>query len=100
MENKELLTELGDFFKIFADATRIRILELLTEQECCVSEIADKLMVSQSAISHQLQMLRYFNVVKTYKKRQTVIYSLADDHIRIILRYGLEHIKEEKNEKN
>ena len=57
-------------------------------------------MVSQSAISHQLQMLRYFNVVKTDKKRQTVIYSLADDHIRIILRYGLEHIKEEKNEKN
>ena len=93
MENKELLTELGDFFKIFADATRIRILELLTE-------IADKLMVSQSAISHQLQMLRYFNVVKTDKKGQTVIYSLADDHIRIILRYGLEHIKEEKNEKN
>ena len=77
MENKELLTELGDFFKIFADATRIRILELLTEQECCVSEIADKLMVSQSAISHQLQMLRYFNVVKTDKKGQTVIYSLA-----------------------
>jgi len=73
---------------------------LLTEQECCVSEIADKLMVSQSAISHQLQMLRYFNVVKTDKKGQNVIYSLADDHIRIILRYGLEHIKEEKNEKN
>lgn len=57
-------------------------------------------MVSQSAISHQLQMLRYFNVVKTDKKGQTVIYSLADDHIKIILRYGLEHIKEEKNEKN
>ena len=98
MENKELLTELGDFFKIFADATRIRILELLTEQECCV--IAELVGMTQSAISHQLQMLRYFNVVKTDKKGQTVIYSLADDHIRIILRYGLEHIKEEKNEKN
>lgn len=100
MESKELLTNLGEFFKIFADPTRIRILELLTEEECCVSEMVEKLDVSQSAVSHQLQMLRYFNVVKTEKKGQTVVYSLADDHIRIILKYGLEHIKEEKNEKN
>ena len=96
MESKELLTDLGEFFKIFADPTRIRILELLTEEKCCVSEMVEKLDVSQSAVSHQLQMLRYFNVVKTEKKGQTVTYSLADDHIRIILKYGLEHIKEEK----
>ena len=62
--------------------------------------MVEKLDVSQSAVSHQLQMLRYFNVVKTEKKGQTVVYSLADDHISIILKYGLEHIKEEKNEKN
>ena len=66
----------------------------------CVCDIAELVGMTQSAISHQLQMLRYFNVVKTDKKGQTVIYSLADDHIRIILRYGLEHIKEEKNEKD
>lgn len=100
MESKELLTDLGEFFKIFADPTRIRILELLTEGEYCVSEISDKLEVSQSAISHQLQMLRYFNVVKTIKKGQSTIYSLADEHIHIILKYGLEHIKEAKGEKN
>lgn len=94
MEEKELFNELGEFFKIFADTTRIRILNLLTEKECCVSEIVDELDVSQSAVSHQLQMLRYFNVVKTEKKGQTVIYSLADEHIHIILKYGIEHIKE------
>ena len=94
MENKELLTELGDFFKIFADATRIRILELLTEQECCVSEIADKLMVSQSAISHQLRVLKQAKLVKFKKVGKTVYYSLDDDHVRTILSMGMEHIEE------
>ncbi len=99
MESKELLTKLGDFFKIFADPTRIRILELLMDQEKCVSEISNILNVSQSAISHQLKMLRMSNVVSTEKNGQTVTYRLADDHIRIIIKYGLEHIKEEKGEK-
>lgn len=100
MESKEILTELGDFFKIFADPTRIRILELLTGTDKCVSEISDILGVSQSAISHQLKILRMANVVSTEKNGQMVTYRLADDHIRIIIEYGLEHIKEEKNEKN
>ena len=100
MESKELLTELGDFFKIFADPTRIRILELLTETEKCVGEISETLGVSQSAVSHQLKLLRLYNVVSTEKSGQTVTYRLADDHIRIIMKYGLEHIKEEKGEKN
>ena len=99
MESKELLTELGDFFKIFADPTRIRILELLTEKEKCVGEIAEILEVSQSAVSHQLKILRLANVVSTEKKGQMVTYRLADEHIRIIIQYGLEHIREEKNEK-
>lgn len=98
MESKELLTELGDFFKIFADPTRIRILELLTEKEKCVGEIAEILGVSQSAVSHQLKLLRLANVVSTEKKGQMVTYRLADEHIRIIIQYGLEHIREEKNE--
>ncbi len=100
MESKQLLTELGDFFKIFADPTRIRILELLTDQEKCVSEISELLEVSQSAVSHQLKLLRLANVVSTEKIGQTVTYRLADDHIRIIIKYGLEHIKEAKGEKN
>lgn len=99
MESKELLTELGDFFKIFADPTRIRILELLAETDKCVSEISEILDVSQSAVSHQLKILRLHNVVSTEKNGQMVTYRLADDHIRIIIKYGLEHIKEEKNEK-
>lgn len=98
MEKKELLVKLGNFFKIFADPTRIRILELLTEKDYCVNEIVEKLEVSQSAISHQLQILRMANVVKTEKNGQIVLYSLADDHISIILKYGIEHIKEEKSE--
>lgn len=100
MESKELLTKLGDFFKIFADPTRIRILELLTETDKCVGEISEILGVSQSAISHQLKILRLHNVVDTEKNGQVVTYRLADDHIRIIIRYGLEHIKEEKGEKH
>lgn len=100
MESKEILTELGDFFKIFADPTRIRILELLTETDKCVGEIAEILGVSQSAISHQLKILRLANVVSTEKSGQIVTYRLADDHIRIIIKYGLEHIKEEKHEKD
>lgn len=100
MESKKILTELGDFFKIFADPTRIRILELLIDQEKCVSEISELLEVSQSAVSHQLKLLRLANVVSTEKIGQTVTYRLADDHIRIIIKYGLEHIKEAKGEKN
>jgi ArsR family transcriptional regulator len=100
MESKELLTELGEFFKIFADPTRIRILELLTETEKCVGEISDILNVSQSAVSHQLKILRLANVVNAEKNGQVVTYRLADEHIRIIIKYGLEHIKEKKNEKN
>ena len=100
MEKKELLIELGEFFKIFADPTRIRILSLLAEGEKYVGEISETLKISQSAISHQLKMLRLANVVSTKKEGQIVTYQLADHHINIILEYGLEHIKEEKNEKN
>lgn len=94
MEKKEILVELGDFFKIFADPTRIRILELLTGGKRNVTEISELLKVSQSAVSHQLKLLRLFNVVTTEKVGKTVIYQLADNHIEIILKYGLEHIKE------
>ncbi len=96
MEKKETLMNLGEFFKIFADSTRIRILALLEEGEKCVGEIAETLEMSQSAISHQLKTLRLANVVSTKKEGQIVTYCLADQHINIILKYGLEHIKEGK----
>lgn len=94
MHSKELLTGLAEFYKIFGDSTRLQILDLLLNGEKCVSEISDKLDVSQSAVSHQLKTLRASNLVKANKIGQTVNYSIADRHIEIIIKYGLEHIKE------
>ena len=93
--SKELLFGLSEFYKIFGDTTRLRILDLLLNKPLCVNEISEKLDVSQSAISHQLKILRLSNLVKTEKIGKLVKYSIADDHIKIILKYGLEHIKEE-----
>lgn len=101
MHSKDLLIGLSEFFKIFGDATRLRILDILLNGEKCVNEISEILNVSQSAVSHQLKNLRSSNLVKTKKIGTIVKYSIADNHIKIILEYGLEHIMEEvKNEKN
>lgn len=101
LHSKYLLTGLSEFYKIFADSTRLRILDVLLNGDKCVKEISETIDVSQSAVSHQLKNLRAANVVKTEKIGQNVHYSIADDHIEIILKYGLEHIREEyKNEKN
>lgn len=100
LHSKDLLVGLSEFFKIFGDATRLRILDVLLNGEKCVNEISKTLNVSQSAISHQLKNLRTSNLVKTKKLGKIVKYSIADNHIKIILEYGLEHIMEEvKNEK-
>ncbi|MCI8778307.1 MAG: winged helix-turn-helix transcriptional regulator [Bacilli bacterium] len=100
LHSKDLLVGLSEFFKIFGDATRLRILDVLLNGEKCVNEISETLNVSQSAISHQLKNLRTSNLVKTKKLGKIVKYSIADNHIKIILEYGLEHIMEEvKNEK-
>lgn len=92
--SKELLFGLSEFYKIFGDQTRLRILDLLLNKPLCVNEISEKLDVSQSAISHQLKILRLSNLVKTAKNGKKVYYSISDDHIKIILKYGLEHISE------
>lgn len=92
--SKELLFGLSEFYKIFGDQTRLRILDLLLNKPLCVNEISEKLDVSQSAISHQLKILRLSNLVKTKKEGKNVYYSISDDHIKIILKYGLEHISE------
>ena len=91
--SKELLFGLSEFYKIFGDQTRLRILDLLLNKPLCVNEISEKLDVSQSAISHK-GLLRLSNLVKTEKNGKKVYYSISDDHIKIILKYGLEHISE------
>lgn len=94
IHSKELLYGLSEFYKIFGDQTRLRILDVLTNKPLCVNEISEILDISQSAVSHQLKNLRSSNLVKTDKVGKNVYYSLADDHIKIILKYGLEHISE------
>ena len=94
MENIEIINELSEFFKVFCDTTRLRILEVLLEKETSVGDIANKINVSSSAVSHQLSYLRSTNLVKTRKEGQVIYYSITDNHIKVIIEYGLEHIKE------
>ena len=94
LHSKELLYGLSEFYKIFGDQTRLRILDALLNKPLCVSEISELLDMTQSAISHQLKNLRASNLVKTEKISKNVYYSISDEHIKIILKYGLEHISE------
>lgn len=95
MENKlENISETVKLFKIYSDFTRLRIIDLLVEKEVCVQEIADSLNASQSAISHQLKLLRDLNVVKTRKQGKQVFYSLQDNHIKEIFLIGYSHATE------
>ncbi len=92
--NTEENIKLSNFFKIFADTTRIKILNTLLESDKCVKEICESVEMSSSSVSHQLSTLRSLNLVKTQKIGQTVKYKISDEHIKIILEYGLEHIRE------
>ena len=90
---KETLTHIADLFKGFADPTRVHILcLLLTREEMCVTDIAEQTAVSQSAISHQLRMLRQMHLIKSRREGKNMHYSLADDHVKTILQMGLEHV--------
>ena len=90
----ELLYDLAELYKVFGDSTRIRLLYALFEAEMCVCDIARLLQMSQSAISHQLRVLKQARLVKYRKEGKMVFYSLADDHVRDILERGMEHITE------
>ncbi len=90
----ELLYELADLFKVFADTTRIKILYALMEHECSVSDIAEIINASQSAVSHQLRILKQAHLVKFQRDGKSVIYSLADAHVYTMLAQGLTHICE------
>lgn len=91
---EETLYNLAELFKVFGDPTRIRILYALSAGELCVCDIASVLNMSQSAISHQLRVLKQISLVKFRREGKTVYYSLADSHVETILEQGLEHVQE------
>ncbi|MDX9808632.1 MAG: metalloregulator ArsR/SmtB family transcription factor [Sphaerochaetaceae bacterium] len=94
MSKKEEIVQMADFFKVFGDATRLRILFILQEGEMAVQAVADALGMHQTAISQQLKLLRSSRLVKFRKEGRSIYYSLNDDHIAKILSMGLEHINE------
>jgi len=90
----EVLYDLAELFKLFGDSTRIKILYALFEAELCVCDIARLLGLTQSAISHQLRILKGGKLVKFRREGKTVFYSLADEHVRSIIGQGMEHVEE------
>lgn len=94
MYDEELIYDLADLFKVFADSTRIRILHFLFEEESCVGDIATALEMSQTAISHQLRILKQSHLVRCRRDGKQMYYSLADDHVKTIIAAGLEHVEE------
>lgn len=94
MPADQQLLDLAEFFRVFGDSTRIRILYVLSQSEMCVCDIAGLLKMGQSAISHQLRVLKQMRLVKFRRDGKTVFYSLADGHIETILAQGMEHICE------
>lgn len=90
----EKLYDLAELFKVFGDSTRIRILFVLFEKEIGVTDLAEELNMTQSAVSHQLKVLKQAKLVKARRDGKSMIYSLADEHVRTIIAMGLEHIEE------
>ena len=94
MPDEDALCDLAEFFKVFADSTRIKILYALLGSEMCVCDLWQSLGLTQSAVSHQLRILKQMRLVKYRKEGKTVYYSLTDGHIQSILNQGFEHIME------
>lgn len=94
MPDEGTLSQLADLYKVFGDGTRIRILYVLFESEVCVCDIARLLGMTQSAVSHQLRILKQASLIKSRRDGKTVFYSLADDHVTTLLRMGVEHVTE------
>lgn len=94
MPAEEELYDLAELFKVFGDSTRIRILFVLFEAEVCVCDLARALNMTQSAISHQLKILKQSKLVNSRRDGKSVLYSLADGHVRTIIAQGIEHIEE------
>lgn len=92
--DEHTLMQIADLFKGFGDPTRVHILSLLAQRELCVTEIAQAVDISQSAISHQLRILKQMHLIKYRRDGKNLLYSLADDHVLTILQMGLEHVLE------
>jgi len=92
--DEDILINLAELYKIFADSTRVKILFILLKDPLCVSEMVEKLEMSQPAVSHQLRILRDSNLVKTQRQGKQIYYALADDHVKEILEKGYEHVTE------
>ena len=95
MPDETELYDLAELFKVFGDSTRIRILFVLFNEEICVCDIAETLGMTQSAISHQLRILKKSKLVKSRREGKSIFYSLADDHVKTIIAQGREHIEED-----
>ena len=94
MPDEDLICDLGELYKVFGDSTRIKILYVLFQSEMCVCDIAQLLNMGQSAISHQLKVLKNSRLVKSRLEGKSIIYFLADAHVRTIVDQGMEHICE------
>ena len=94
MPEETKLYDLAELFKVFGDSTRIRILFVLFEAEVCVCDLAQVLNMTQSAISHQLKILKQNKLVKCRREGKSIFYSLADEHVRAIINQGMEHVEE------
>ena len=95
MPDEDTLYELADLFKIFGDSTRIKILFALLESEMCVCDIAETLNMTQSAISHQLRILKQSKLVTSRREGKSTVCRLADDHVRLIIDQGMSHVTED-----
>ncbi len=96
--NDDILLDIADFYKAFSDSTRIKIINLLKDNELCVCDISAILNLTKSTVSHQLKNLRDMNLIKNEKRGKEVWYSLADDHVKEVFEISLEHIMEEHND--
>ena len=94
LPDEDELYDLAELFKVFGDSTRIRILYVLFQSELCVCDLAEALQMTQSAISHQLKILKQAKLVTGRREGKSVFYALADDHVRSIMDQGREHIEE------
>ena len=91
---RQTLEQIADLFKGFADTTRVQILTILLDGELCVGDIAEKVELSQSAVSHQLRLLKQLHLIKYRRDGKNILYRLADDHVRTILQMGHQHVVE------
>ncbi len=94
MPDEDVLYDAAELLKVFGDSTRLRIIFVLSQNELCVSEIASQLGMTQTAISHQLRVLKQARLVKARRNGKTIFYSLCDAHVQKIFYYAMEHVME------